>query len=127
MGVQMILIVDDNADNAGLVFDYLTSKGYHTIIARDGRSALKLINEQRPDLVLMDIQMPEMDGIKVIRQIRADQCLQAMPVIALTALAMPGDRERCLDAGADEYVSKPVSMRALAEIVARHLAWKRSV
>jgi CheY-like chemotaxis protein len=117
----LILIVDDNASNAGIVFDYLISKGYSAAVAGDGISALQLIDELRPSLVLMDIQMPEMDGIAAIQRIRADASLQAMPVIALTALAMIGDRERCLEAGADEYVSKPVTMRALAEIIVRHL------
>jgi CheY-like chemotaxis protein len=122
MNAPLILIVDDNADNASLARDYLASKHYRTAIASDGLSAMKLIGELRPDLVLMDIQMPGIDGIEAIRRIRASPSLQAMPVIALTALAMTGDRERCLEAGADEYVSKPVSMRALAEIIARHLA-----
>ncbi|MEI7646381.1 MAG: response regulator [Chloroflexales bacterium] len=116
-----ILIVDDHADYASLISDYLISKGYRTSVASDGHSGLALISELRPALVLMDIQMPQMDGIAAIQHIRADTCLRQIPVIALTALAMTGDRERCLDAGADEYVSKPIGLRALAEIIARHL------
>jgi CheY-like chemotaxis protein len=118
---SLILIVDDNALNAVLVSDYLTSKGYRTIVANDGRNAIELAGDLRPDLVLMDIQMPAMNGIEAIRRIRADPHVRATPVIALTALAMPGDRERCLNAGANEYVSKPVSMRTLAETIVRHL------
>jgi len=117
----LILIVDDNALNAILVSDYLTSKGYRTIVTNDGSNAMDLVSELQPDLVLMDIQMPAMNGIEAIRHIRADPHVQTTPVIALTALAMPGDRERCLNAGANEYVSKPVSMRTLAEIIAQHL------
>ena len=118
---SLILIVDDNALNAILVSDYLTSKGYRTIVANDGRNAIELAGDLRPDLVLMDIQMPAMNGIEAIRRIRADPHVRATPVIALTALAMPGDRERCLNAGANEYVSKPVRMRTLTEIIVRHL------
>lgn len=119
--VALILIVDDNAFNAILVSDYLTSKGYRTIVANDGRNAIELVDDLRPNLVLMDIQMPAMNGIEAICHIRADPHVRATPVIALTALAMPGDRERCLNAGANEYVSKPVSMRTLAEIIGQHL------
>jgi len=118
---SLILIVDDNALNAILVSDYLTSKGYRTIVVNDGRNAIELAGDLRPDLVLMDIQMPAMNGIEAIRRIRADPHVRATPVIALTALAMPGDRERCLNAGANEYVSKPVRMRTLTEIIVRHL------
>ncbi|NTW00209.1 MAG: response regulator [Oscillochloris sp.] len=122
MSAALIMIVDDHADNANLVTDYLTSKGYRTVVASDGQTALDIISVLMPDLVLMDIQMPGIDGLQAIQYIRADVRFQAMPIIALTALAMTGDRERCIEAGADEYVSKPVSMRILASIIASHLA-----
>jgi CheY-like chemotaxis protein len=113
----LVLIAEDNADNLGLLLDYLSAKGFALITAGNGREAVQLAAAQRPDLVLMDIQMPEMDGLQAIRLIRDDPALAKTPIIALTALAMVGDRERCLAAGATEYVSKPVSMRQLNEIM----------
>ena len=113
----LVLIAEDNADNLGLLLDYLGAKGFAMITAGNGREAVRLAADTRPQLVLMDIQMPEMDGLAAIRLIRDDRTLAATPIIALTALAMVGDRERCLAAGATAYVSKPVSMRRLSEIM----------
>jgi CheY-like chemotaxis protein len=90
--------------------------------ARNGLIAIKLARELRPALILMDIQMPVMDGLAAIREIRADPAISATPIVALTALAMPGDRERCLASGANEYMSKPVNFKALAALVTRMLA-----
>lgn len=77
--------------------------------------------EDKPDIILMDIQMPGMDGLEAIRHIRADPASPRMPIIALTALALPGDRERCLQAGADEYMAKPVGLKELVEMIGRKL------
>ena len=85
--------------------------------ATNGVVAVRLARELRPALILMDIQMPVMDGLSAIREIRADPAIAAIPIVALTALAMPGDRERCLAAGATEYMSKPVNLKALTELV----------
>jgi len=89
--------------------------------ATNGLVAVKLARELRPALILMDIQMPVMDGLAAIREIRTDAALKDIPIVALTALVMPGDRERCLAAGATDYRSKPVSLKALAARVKRLL------
>ena len=86
-------------------------------VARDGAEAIERAKEERPDLILIDIQMPGMDGLEATRRLRADANLADIPVIALTALAMPGDRELCLGAGANEYLSKPVSLKGLVQVI----------
>ncbi|MBD2663380.1 two-component hybrid sensor and regulator [Richelia sinica FACHB-800] len=110
----LILIVEDNQVNIDMMFDYLESHGYRLITANNGQQALDITATQRPDLILMDIQMPQMDGLEAIRRIRNDLQLTDIPIIALTALAMPGDMESCLAAGANEYLSKPVRLKQLA-------------
>jgi CheY-like chemotaxis protein len=90
--------------------------------ARDGWEAFTHTREHQPNLIVMDIQMPDMDGLEAIRHIRSDPHSTSIPIIALTALAMPGDREKCLAAGADEYLSKPVSLRKLSDILKKLLA-----
>ena len=104
--------------------DYLQAKGCRLLIARNGLEAVAQAQAQRPDLVLMDIQMPVMDGLEAIRQLRTNADTCAVPVIALTALAMSGDRERCLAAGADEYVTKPFVLRELLVTMAALLQRK---
>ncbi|WP_129670841.1 PAS domain S-box protein [Candidatus Chloroploca sp. Khr17] len=116
-----ILMAEDNEVNIVALGDYLQDKGYRLSVARNGREALDLAAETPPDLVLMDIQMPELDGLEAIRQLRADPTFTLTPIIALTALAMPGDRERCMEAGASEYLTKPVSLRGLVETIERLL------
>ncbi|MFN8399104.1 MAG: PAS domain-containing protein [Anaerolineales bacterium] len=113
----VILVAEDNEANIMIVGDYLLSKEYEVIYARDGREALDKTIAISPDLVLMDLQMPEMDGLEVIRRLRADARYKNLPIIALTALAMEGDRERCLEAGATDYMSKPVSLKKLVETI----------
>jgi CheY-like chemotaxis protein len=98
---------------------YLDELHHRVVVARNGQEAITRAIESRPDLILMDIQMPVLDGLAAIQQIRALPALAATPIVALTALAMPGDRTRCLEAGADEYMSKPVSLRELADLVDR--------
>jgi len=114
-----ILLAEDNEANVQTMGGYLEDKGYAMNYAVNGIVAVKLARELRPALILMDIQMPVMDGMAAIREIRADATLNAIPIVALTALAMPGDRERCLAAGATGYMSKPVHLKALAELVQR--------
>jgi CheY-like chemotaxis protein/anti-sigma regulatory factor (Ser/Thr protein kinase) len=116
-----ILLAEDNEVNLEVVYDYLRGMGYQVVIARTGREAIEQAVAIRPDVILMDIQMPEMDGLEAIRRLRAWPGFAATPIIALTALAMAGDRERCLAAGASEYLSKPVSLRGLDELLQRLL------
>jgi len=117
-----ILLAEDNEANIATVGGFLQMLGYEVIEARTGREAVQRAAAERPQLILMDVQMPEMDGLEAMTRLRLDAHLASIPILALTALAMPGDRERCLAAGADEYLTKPVSLRLLATAVARHLA-----
>ncbi len=110
---KCILVVDDNLSNIQLVQDYLGRKGYQILTAEDGYQAVQIARAHTPDLILMDVQMPHMSGIEATAHIRDDPRIASIPIFALTALAMPGDRERCLEAGMDEYFTKPVSLRGL--------------
>jgi PAS domain S-box-containing protein len=110
---SLILLAEDNEANISTFSSYLTAKGYHTILAGDGQEAIDITHSQRPDLILMDIQMPNVDGIQAITTIRQNPELVGIPIIALTALAMAGDRERCLAAGANDYLTKPVKLKQL--------------
>jgi PAS domain S-box-containing protein len=116
-----ILIAEDNETNLTTITDYLVVKGYQVVVARNGIEAIAQIQAVQPALILMDIQMPEMDGLEAIQIIRRQESLPYIPIIALTALAMPGDRERCLAAGADEYLSKPVSLKELVATINEQL------
>jgi signal transduction histidine kinase/ActR/RegA family two-component response regulator len=117
----LILVVDDEV-NSMTVSSYLKAKGYRILLATDRQQAIDLTKEHHPDLILMDIQMPVIDGIEAIKQIRLDPDLVNIPIIALTALAMAGDRERCLEAGANEYLAKPVKFRQLNTAIQQILA-----
>ncbi|MBI5823499.1 MAG: PAS domain S-box protein [Chloroflexi bacterium] len=112
-----ILLVEDNPTNMMVTNDYLTTKGYKVVIAENGLEALQQAETHHPDIILMDIQLPVIDGLEATRRLRSAPEFDSVPIIALTALAMPGDRERCLSAGATEYLSKPVSLKKLAELI----------
>ena len=118
-GVRRILLADDAATNVETLLDFLASRGFEVLVARDGHEAVAIARAKRPDLILMDIQMPHLDGLAATRLLREDPNpeVRAIPIIALTALAMTGDRERCLAAGADDYLTKPVGLRALASAI----------
>ena len=118
---QKILLVEDNEINLMVTSDFLENYGCHVIKAENGIEALQSARESKPDLVLMDIQMPGMDGLNAIRSLRETPAFDSVPIIALTALTMPGDRERCLEAGASEYLSKPVSLKELKQTIERLL------
>jgi predicted ATPase/signal transduction histidine kinase/CheY-like chemotaxis protein len=118
----LILLAEDNQANAETFTDYLEGFGYQIILAIDGEEAINLNKLHTPDLILMDIQMPKVNGLEAIQQIRGDH--NNIPIIALTALAMPEDRERCLKAGANEYLSKPVQLRQLASTIQQLLGTK---
>ena len=115
----LILLAEDDELNVSVISDYLVVKGYRVIVASNGIEAIELTRKRKPSLILMDIQMPEVDGLETIRRLRADVDLDvaATPIVALTALAMPGDQERCLEAGANAYQSKPVSLRDLVRTI----------
>jgi CheY-like chemotaxis protein len=122
----VILLAEDNEANITTLSDYLSAKGYRVVVARNGAEAIERAREMRPDLILMDIQMPGLDGLEATRRIRAEPSIAAIPIIALTALAMPGDRARCLGAGANDYMSKPVSLQGLVAAIEMQLARSRS-
>lgn len=112
-----VLLVDDNEETIDTLTDYLRAKGYDPVVARSGSEAIVCAQEELLDVILMDIQMPGMDGLEAIRYIRAQAGMMHVPIFAVTALAMPGDRERCLAAGADAYIAKPVNLRALMTMI----------
>jgi two-component system cell cycle response regulator DivK len=117
---EHVLVVEDNERNMKLFRDVLQATGYRTLEATCGEEALVLAAEHLPDLVLMDIQLPDIDGVEALRRLRTDERTAGLPVLALTAQAMQGDRERFLEAGFDGYVSKPVNVVELIEIVKKH-------
>ncbi|MFN8384137.1 MAG: GAF domain-containing protein [Anaerolineales bacterium] len=117
----LILLVEDNPSNIEALGDYLQFKGYTVVVASNGVEALIKAEEINPTLILMDIQMPVMDGLEAMRRLRTDPRFTSTPIIALTALAMTGDRERCFEAGATDYLSKPVSLKELYEKVKKLL------
>jgi two-component system, cell cycle response regulator DivK len=117
----MILCVEDNPQNMRLVRKILAGAGYQVIEAVDGLSGLQAIEEQMPDLVLIDINLPDIDGLEVTARIKAIPSLAVIPVVALTANAMHGDRERCLAAGCSGYVPKPITKNELLTTVAHFI------
>ena len=122
-----ILVVEDNPDNRTLITDVLLSLKYKVIEAVDGVEGVTKAAQEKPDLILMDLSLPHKDGWTATREIKADPALTAIPIIALTAHALKGDRERCLEAGMDEYVAKPIhSANLLAKISAVVRALRRS-
>ena len=120
MAGERILVVEDNETNMKLVRDVLQAKGYSTLEATTGEDAVELARTLDPALVLMDIQLPGIDGIEALAQLREDERTSTIPVVALTAQAMRGDRERFLDDGFDGYLSKPVDVTELLHAVREH-------
>jgi CheY-like chemotaxis protein len=108
-----VLLAEDNESNLSLMADYLQSKDYQVVMAEDGHQAIERAKAERPDLIIMDVQMPGLDGLEAIRRIRAEADLAVVPIIAMTGLAMPGDDERCLEAGANDYLTKPISLKVM--------------
>ncbi|MEO0984172.1 MAG: ATP-binding protein [Cyanobacteria bacterium J06639_14] len=119
---SLILLAEDNEATTKTVSRYLSAKGYCVIVANSGQDAITLAQSRHPDLILMDIQMPGMDGLEATHQIRRDPSLVKVPVLAMTALAMTGDRERCLAAGANDYLRKPVKLQELVATIQRLLS-----
>jgi PAS domain S-box-containing protein len=108
-----VLLAEDNESNLSVMADYLQSKDYQVVMAEDGHQAIERAKAERPDIIIMDVQMPSMDGLEAIRRIRAEADLAAVPILAMTGLAMPGDDERCLEAGANGYLTKPISLKVM--------------
>ena len=118
---KTVLIVEDNELNMKLFHDLLESQGYETLQTRDGLHALALAREHRPDLILMDIQLPEISGLEVTKWLKDDEDLCHIPVIAITAFAMKGDEERIRQGGCEAYISKPISVVNFLDVVRKHL------
>ena len=116
-----ILVVEDNADNMTLISDVLHSLDYTVLSAKDGEEGIKLAQTEKPDLILMDLSLPRLDGWAATRMIKSDSALVDIPIIALTAHAMSGDRERALEAGCSDYISKPINMRDLTSKLRQYL------
>jgi CheY-like chemotaxis protein len=125
MANELVLIVEDNDKNRKLVRDTLQFKGYRTIEAESGEDGVRLAREHRPALVLMDIQLPGIDGITALGQLRADPTTRDIPVIAVTASVMAQERQKVVDAGFDAFQGKPISVREFLETVQRVLEKKR--
>ncbi len=119
---KRILMVEDTEDNRQIIRDLMESVGYDLIEAEDGAAGVALATEHRPDLILMDIQLPGMDGLQATALLKGEDTTRAIPVIALTALAMKGDEERIRAAGCDGYIAKPFSPRQLLAAVIGFLA-----
>jgi len=117
--MSLVLIVEDNEKNMKLARDILQAKGYETVEAVTGEEGVKLAKEKKPDLVLMDIQLPGMNGIEAFKQLRADAKTARIPVIALTASVTPSDRSQITAAGFDAFVSKPISLKEFVATVKR--------
>src|SRR5262245_42932545 len=114
---KTILIVEDNALNMKLFTDLLKSQGYRILQANDGANALKLLKEQRPDLIMMDIQLPDISGIELTKQLKKDEALRSIPVVAVTAFAMHHDEEVIRESGCESYLTKPISLDRMFETV----------
>jgi len=118
----VILIIEDNEMNLKLFRDVLRAVGYTTLEATDGKEGIDLATREKPDLILMDIQLPVMDGLEVTRLLKADDRTKEIPIIALTSHAMLGDEKRMCEAGCDGYISKPIDLGLFRAAIEKHLA-----
>ena len=118
---KTILIVEDNELNMKLFHDLLEAHGYETLQTKNGNEVLDLARNNRPDLILMDIQLPEVSGLDVTKWLKDDTELKDIPVIAITAFAMKGDEQKIREGGCEDYISKPISVSSFIEVIERHL------
>lgn len=118
---KTILIVEDNELNMKLFNDLLQAHGYNTLQAKDGRVVVELARKNRPDLILMDIQLPEISGLEITKMLKADDDLRSIPVVAVTAFAMKGDEQKIRNGGCDGYIAKPISVASFLQTVSRFL------
>ena len=123
--MKKILIVEDNEKNMKLVRDILRHQGHVTLEAVNGLDGVRLAEQERPDLVLMDIQLPDIDGIEALARIRADAALDAVPVLAVSASVMPDDQQKIISSGFDAFITKPINLKQFQETVKRFLAGGR--
>ena len=119
---KTILIVEDNELNMRLFDQLLKSNGYDTIKSVDGSDAVDLAKDQNPDLIIMDIQLPGRSGLEITADLKADNNLKHIPVVAVTAFAMKGDESKILEAGCDDYIAKPISVPVFLDTVTKHLS-----
>ncbi len=118
---KTVLVVEDNDLNMKLFHDLLEAHGYNILQTKDGMEALRMAREHRPDLILMDIQLPEVSGLEVTKWIKEDDELKSIPVVAVTAFAMKGDEEKIREGGCEAYIAKPISVANFLETVGRFL------
>jgi len=118
---RVILIVEDDPRNLKLIRDLLQIKGYTTLEATDGKQGVDMARAKMPDLILMDIQMPVMDGFEATSILKADPVTKSITIVALTAFAMQGDREKCIEAGFNDYITKPLDTRAFMTKIKEYL------
>ncbi len=116
---KTVLVVEDNDINMKLLHDVLELHGYNVLQAKDGMEGWRMAREHRPDLILMDIQLPSISGLEATKRLKADETLKSIPVIAITAFAMAGDEERFLEGGCDAYIPKPISIPNFLQTVER--------
>lgn len=121
MEKSKVLIVEDNELNMKLFHDLLEAHGVDTIETRDGKEVLELAREHKPDLILMDIQLPEISGLDVTKALKADEELKVIPVIAVTAFAMKGDEQKIREGGCEDYISKPISVTHFLEVIQKYI------
>jgi two-component system, cell cycle response regulator DivK len=119
---KKVLIVEDNDLNMKLFNDLLVAHGYGTLLTNDGVEAIALARQHRPDLILMDIQLPEVSGLQVTQWLKEDEDLRTIPIIAVTAFAMKGDEEKIRDGGCEAYIAKPISVASFLRTVERFLS-----
>ncbi len=120
--MKTVLIVEDNELNMKLFHDLLEAHGYRILQTRDGMDALRLAREHRPNLILMDIQLPEVSGLEVTKWIKEDDDLKSIPIIAVTAFAMKGDEEKIREGGCEAYIAKPISVAGFLETVNKYIS-----
>ena len=121
MAGSKVLIVEDNELNMKLFHDLLEAHGVDTVETRDGRNVLELAREHKPDLILMDIQLPEISGLDVTKMLKEDEELKSIPVIAVTAFAMKGDEQKIREGGCEDYISKPISVGHFLDVIQKYI------
>lgn len=117
--MKKVMIVEDNELNMKLFNDLLQAQGYETVQVRDGKDVVRLVRQHRPNLIIMDIQLPGVSGVELTKQIKSDPTLKEIPVLAVTAFAMKGDQDKIMESGCDGYLSKPISVPIFLETVAK--------